>query len=69
MEIFADPENSKQVRSLYLIKAVQNILGFRSLHQSSKVLMQIITSIQRDEKECEEEDQAESVSLSSDLQQ
>ena len=45
MDIFAEGENVKQVRSLYLLKAVQNILAFRSLHQSCTILMQIISSI------------------------
>jgi len=32
LQIFADCNFVKQVRSLYLIKAVRNILGFRSVH-------------------------------------
>lgn len=48
LEIFADTANVRQVRSLYLIKAMENILANRSLHQSITVAEEIIQSLQND---------------------
>ena len=48
LEIFADTANVRQVRTLYLIKAMENILANRSLHQSITVAEEIIQSLQND---------------------
>jgi len=46
----------KQARSIYLFKAIQNILGFKSMVQSIIVLDPIIRRIQDDQIEYDMDD-------------